>query len=67
MLTKNDLSSGTRCSALRGNAAGALCELSGMWYAKGGTKAVPFDISLRTLGLHCDAWQCSWGFLRVAH
>ena len=62
MLTKNDLSSGTRCSALRGNAAGALCELSGMWYAKGGTKAVPFDISLRALGLHVMLGNAAGGF-----
>ena len=27
-------------------------DLFGMWYAKDGTKAVPFDVSVRTLGLH---------------
>ena len=44
-----------------GNAAEALCELFGMWYAKDGTKAVPFDVSVRTLGMHVTLGNAAGG------
>ena len=45
-----------------GIAAEALFELFGMWYAKDGTKAVPFDVSVRTLGLHVTLGNAAKGF-----
>lgn len=45
-----------------GIAAEALFELFGMWYAKEGTKAVPFDVRVRTLGLHVTLGFAKDGF-----
>jgi hypothetical protein len=45
-----------------GIAAEALFELFGMWYAKEGTKAVPFDTQVRTLGLHVTLGSAARGF-----
>ena len=45
-----------------GIAAEALFELFGMWYAKEGTKAVPFDVQGRMLGLHVTLGSAAKGF-----
>ena len=45
-----------------GIAAEALFELFGMWYAKDGTKAVPFDTQVRTLGLQVTLGSAARGF-----